>query len=119
MKIGMLASGGLGYDTLVKLEKEFELTCVLTDSKSNSIIDFCEENELPCFKGNPREGKGYNFLKEYEIDILMSANYLFLIEEDIINQQDAQHEREYEILFYILCLLTHIFLLILHMPDPF
>ncbi len=85
MKLAILVSGGLGLQTLSKINEEYQVSCVLTDSKSPSIITYCEDKNIPVFKGNPRKGEGYNFLKSFDIDILTSINYLFLIEEDIIN----------------------------------
>jgi methionyl-tRNA formyltransferase len=88
MKIGVLVSGNLGRDTLQKINSNFDIAFVLTDSNSNRILKLCKENEIPCFKGNPRKGLGYNFIKNIFVDIIVSVNYLFLIEKDII-----QHSR--------------------------
>lgn len=85
MKLAVLASGGLGYDTLTKLHENYNIVSVLTDSKSEAIIQYCEDNNLLYFKGNPRGGLGYSFIKNTPIDVLVSINYLFLIEDDIIN----------------------------------
>ena len=85
MKLAVLVSGGLGYDTLKKVHQNYNISCVFTDSKSETIIQYCEEKKLPCFKGNPRKGLGYSFIKSFAIDVLISINYLFLIEDDIIN----------------------------------
>ena len=85
LSIGMLCSGGLGFDALQKMEPEYNITCVLTDSHSKAIIAFSKEKNIPCFAGNPREGKGFDFIKNFDIDVITSINYLFLIEEDIIN----------------------------------
>ncbi len=84
MIIGVLTSGGLGLDTLIKMKPRFKIGFVLTDSNSNEIIDFCNENEIPVYKGNPRNGKAYDFIKNIEVDIIASINYLFLIKKDII-----------------------------------
>ncbi len=85
MRIAILCSGGLGLDTLKKVTPEYNVVCVLTDSKSTEIIEFSKENNIPYFAGNPRNNKGFNFIKNFSIDIIASINYLFLIEEDIIN----------------------------------
>ena len=85
LKIGFLCSGGLGYDTLLSVKKDYNIVFVLTDSNSTAIIEFCEENSIPFFAGNPRKGRGYTFLKYHSVDVIASVNYLFLIEEDIIN----------------------------------
>ncbi|MEO1032358.1 MAG: methionyl-tRNA formyltransferase [Bacteroidota bacterium] len=84
LALGVLCSGKLGFDTLVKIANQYRVEFVLTDSKSKDIIEFTEKSKIPCFRGNPRQGKGYNFIKPYNVDVIASINYLFLIEEDII-----------------------------------
>src|SRR5690606_38202127 len=39
---------------------------------------------ITLFIGNPRNGRGHAFLKNYSFDVLLSVNYLYLIEEDLI-----------------------------------
>ena len=85
MKLGILTSGDLGRDTLEKIISNYNVSFVLTDSKSNSIINLCKNHNLPFFRGNPRNGNAYEFVKNYNIDVIISINYLFLIESDIIN----------------------------------
>ena len=89
MKVGILTSGNLGINTLFKIIHDFNVVFVLTDSNSHGILSLCKENKIPCFKGNPRNGVGYNFIKKIEVDIISSINYLFLIEKDII-----QHSKQ-------------------------
>lgn len=83
LTLGVLCSGGLGFDTLVKIHKESKIKFILTDKKSTNIIQFSKEKEIPLFAGNPRNGKGYEFIKNISVDVITSINYLFLIEEDI------------------------------------
>ena len=85
MKIGVLCSGHLGYYNLKKLCDYYTVLFVATNSKSKEIIDFTSLNKIKTFVGNPRNGKLINFLKNVKIDVLISVNYLFLIEEDLIN----------------------------------
>ncbi|TXE19090.1 methionyl-tRNA formyltransferase [Psychroserpens burtonensis] len=85
LKIAVLCSGGLGFDTLKKIMPEYHILCVLTDSNSKTIIEFAKTNDIPLFSGNPRKKKGFEFIKAFDIDVIASINYLFLIEEDIIN----------------------------------
>ena len=89
MKLGILSSGNLGKDTLEKIILNFNVVFVLTDSNSQGILSLCEKNKIPYFKGNPRNGIGYDFMKKIEVDIIVSINYLFLIEKDII-----QHSKQ-------------------------
>ena len=84
MNLGILTSGNLGKDTLEKILSEYKVTFVLTDSKSEGVIALCEQHNIPCFKGNPRNGKGFAFIKDRKVDVIASINYLFLIESDII-----------------------------------
>lgn len=85
MKLGILTSGSLGRDTLEKIIPYYDVSFVLTDTNSISIIDFCKNNNIPFFKGNPRNGKAFQFIKNIQVDVLISINFLFLIESDIIN----------------------------------
>jgi len=88
LTIGVLCSGGLGLDTLTKIAKDYTIQFILTDSNSTGIIDFATKNNIPFYAGNPRKGKGYNFIKNFNVDVIASINYLFLIEEDIINHSN-------------------------------
>ncbi len=88
MKIGVLASGNLGLDVLRKINSDYDISFVFTDNSSNDILKLCKENKIPFFVGNPRNGIGYNFIKNICVDIIVSVNYLFLVEKDII-----QHSR--------------------------
>lgn len=85
LKIGILASGSLGLKTVQFMAQSgHELVCVLTDKGSTEISTFCVAEKIPCFSGNPRNGKGYEFFRDFEIEVLASVNYLFLIERDLI-----------------------------------
>lgn len=85
MKLGILASGDLGSDMLNKLAESYIVDFVMTDTKSRRILDYCAEKQLPIFTGNPRDGKASSFYKQFNIDVLVSVNYLFLIEQDLIS----------------------------------
>lgn len=84
MNLGVLVSGDLGFMVLEHLFKNFRIKYVLTDSKSETVIDFCNQNSIDNFIGNPRNGKAFNFCSPKKIDILISVNYLFIIEKDLI-----------------------------------
>ncbi|MDT7831121.1 formyltransferase family protein [Flavobacteriaceae bacterium S356] len=85
LKIGVLCSGNLGLEIVEKIERNYDVLCVLTDKNSEGIIAYSKKRKIPHFIGNPRKNKGYAFIKEFAIDVLISVNYLFLIEQDIIN----------------------------------
>lgn len=84
MTLGLLCSGNLGCEILKLLFNKYTISCVLTDSRSNDIISFCEFNKLPYFKGNPRNNDCNSFIQDKSCDILLSVNYLFLINENLI-----------------------------------
>ena len=87
MKISLLVSGGLGCKVLRHiLSREEDLVCVFTDKKSEEIQEVCKGSQIPVFVGNPRQGKGANFLRDFCIDLVLSINYLFIIEKDLFNQ---------------------------------
>lgn len=85
MKLGLLVSGDLGSDMLIKLAESYILVFVMTDKKSSRVIEFCAEKQLPIYMGNPRNGRAVSFYKQFNIDVLVSVNYLFLIEQDLIS----------------------------------
>ncbi len=85
MKIGALCSGALGFDLLKEIHRAFEMTLVFTDKQSDNIIDYCNKYNIPVFIGNPRNGKGFEFIKDFTVDVLISVNYLFIIEKDIFS----------------------------------
>lgn len=85
LTLGILCSGGLGLNTLEKISREYSIKFILTDKNSNEIIDFANDYHIPIYSGNPRKGKGYNFINKLKVDVIASINYLFLVEQDIIN----------------------------------
>ncbi|MDA3799598.1 MAG: methionyl-tRNA formyltransferase, partial [Kiritimatiellae bacterium] len=68
---------------------------VLTDKKSLNIIEFCTKEKMPIFIGCPRGGNAKDFISDFQIDVLLSINYLFLIEADIYN-----YPKQYAINFH-------------------
>lgn len=85
MKIGFLVSGNLGDVVLRHFEQTYDISFVLTDRSSFEIINFCDQNTIPLFIGNPRNKKIDEFIKDKECEVIASVNYLFLIEKKIIN----------------------------------
>jgi methionyl-tRNA formyltransferase len=84
MKIGVLASGDLGHHILEVLYKLYDLEFIATNQKSKEIIDLAAEQNVSVFIGNPREGRLLEFLENKSSDIILSINYLYLIERDIV-----------------------------------
>lgn len=84
MRIGLLVSGNLGFIVLEYMKPLYQIEFVMTDKKSNTIIDFCLNNNVPYFAGNPRNGNAHSFFANKSVDVIISVNYLFIIEKDII-----------------------------------
>lgn len=86
MKIAFLASGNLGYKTIKTLLESVKPTFIATDSGSQDIVHLATQKAIPVFKGNPRNGRLAEFMKSFRIDILLSINYLFLLDPDVISK---------------------------------
>jgi len=84
MRLGLLCSGGLGYKVLDHLLTKYKIHFIFTDSGSAEIIKLCKDKEIDAFIGNPRNGRSKDFLQNRDVDVLISVNYLFIIEKDII-----------------------------------
>jgi methionyl-tRNA formyltransferase len=85
MRIGLLASGNLGFIVLKHIKTLYQIEFVMTDMKSDHIIDFCIINNIESFVGNPRNGKATAFALDKQVELIISVNYLFIIEKDIID----------------------------------
>lgn len=86
MKIALLVSGNLGFLALKHLYLNYELVFVMTNNDSIEIIEFVKSNKINYFIGNPRTEGANEFYSNKEIDVLISINYLFLINENLINR---------------------------------
>lgn len=84
MKIAFLVSGGLGEHVLNHFIKIYKLSFVLTDKDSDNIVKLCKSKNIPVYAGNPRKTEIDNFLIGKNCDIIISVNYLFIIEKKII-----------------------------------
>jgi methionyl-tRNA formyltransferase len=88
MRIGILTSGGFGYKVISDLINHIEKPAfIATDSNSEQIIEFAKKNNVLTFAGNPRNGRLVGFLNKHQIetDLILSINYLFLLDNDLIN----------------------------------
>lgn len=81
---GILASGTLGLICLESISIISRVCYVLTDMRSKDIVDFCIKKNIPYFIGNPRNGKSVDFINNYSTDVILSINYLFIINSDLI-----------------------------------
>ena len=84
MKIAFLVSGGLGEFVLNHFIKRYNLSFVLTDKSSENIVNICYAHKIPVYAGNPRKSEINGFLKEKSCDVMVSVNYLFIIDERVI-----------------------------------
>jgi methionyl-tRNA formyltransferase len=82
--IHLLVSGDLGYRVLCNIHTYMKITFIGTDIKSIKIIEFAKSKKIPLFIGNPRNKKLSNIIKSNSKNLLLSINYIFLIEEDLI-----------------------------------
>lgn len=85
MIIGVLASGILGIKVIQHLLQSWQISFIFTDNRSKDIIEICDQNKINLFIGNPRNGRADDFIKNKDIDILISVNYLFLIDRKLID----------------------------------
>jgi methionyl-tRNA formyltransferase len=84
MKLGLLVSGSLGLEIFRKVKGLHEIVFVFTDKRSNEIIEFAQQNSIPFFVGNPRNYSISEFIKDKSIEVLVSINYLYLINSQLI-----------------------------------
>ena len=84
MRITLLASGGLGFTALKALHSQYAIAYVFTDRNSVDLRRYAEAEGLPVFVGNPRGGRAQAVLPAARCDVLLSVNYLFLIEADLL-----------------------------------
>lgn len=85
MRIGLLVSGGLGLEALKLVTSLNKPVFVFTNKTSTAIIEHCIVTNIPVFIGNPRNRKTSKFLVDKQVDIIISINYMFLIELDILD----------------------------------
>lgn len=79
------ASGELGFSSIQSLSEKINILGILTDFSSKKIINWANDKGIPLFIGNPRKKKFATSIRELgEVDILLSINYLFIIEKDLI-----------------------------------
>lgn len=84
MKIGYFGSGALGLSTLLATESSFVPAFIATDQNSLGVADYAVKKGIRLFKGNPRDARLADFLKNETFDLFLSVNYLFILENDII-----------------------------------
>ena len=87
MNLVLFVSGGLGFKVLEYLkDSKHSIKCVFTDSNSRSIVNTANDHRLPIFTGNPRNDRALRFIGAFKIDLILSVNYLFLIERSLFSK---------------------------------
>mgnify|MGYP006088703091 CR=1 FL=1 len=87
MNIALLVSGSLGFNVLNYLVlQERQIQCVFTDSKSTNIITLANFKRIPLYTGNPRSRYSIEFIRPFKIELMLSVNYLFIIERDLYSR---------------------------------
>ena len=81
----LLCSGNLGDIALKYIHPKKQLSFVFTDRGSTSIIQYCSKNNIPFFAGNPRKEKAKAVIKNLGCNVLLSVNYLFIVETDLLS----------------------------------
>lgn len=87
MKLAIFVSGNLGLVCLEKLYPSgHEVSVIFTDKNSTDILNFGHNKNISIFSSNPRKGKGLTFISSNSpiVDAIVSVNYLYLIENDLI-----------------------------------
>ncbi|MBI5807008.1 MAG: methionyl-tRNA formyltransferase [Ignavibacteriales bacterium] len=99
MKIscGLLVSGNLGFLALKHLYPLCFVKFVFTDNNSDIIKNYCLTNNIHLFIGNPRKKSEevISFLMNKPVDYIISVNYLFIVDEIILN-----HPKKFGINFH-------------------
>lgn len=93
--LGVLCSGMLGLNCLRHISLQNKVQFIFTDSKSAGIIEFAHQNEIPLYIGNPRNEKAIAFIRQFKTDVILSVNYLFIVQQEIV-----EHAKLYAINFH-------------------
>ena len=84
LSLGLLVSGSLGLICLKHVYLNRRLNFIFTDYASESIIVFARDNHIPVFIGNPRNGRSREFLSNKSVELILSINYIFVVDRDVI-----------------------------------
>ena len=79
----VFASGILGFKMLEYLDEIVKIDFISTDSKSDGIITFAKQSGIEIFIGKPNNEELYLKLKNKKSNILLSINYIFLLDKNI------------------------------------
>lgn len=82
----LLCSGRLGLIILEHLHNAGRpVSFVFTDRGSTSVVEYCAFHGIGCYAGNPRLPKAKPVIQNLQCGILLSVNYLFIVEQDLLD----------------------------------
>lgn len=84
-KIIVFASANLGLKMLEYLKQISKIEFIATDSKSKEIIEFAYQESIEIFIGRPNKVELIEKLLNKQSKILLSINYLFILDKEIFN----------------------------------
>ncbi len=85
LDIGILCSGNLGLHCLKEIYSRIKPQFIFTDRNSLDIIEFAKKKSIPIFIGNPNNDNSAQFLTQFSTDLILSINYLYIVNKQIIN----------------------------------
>lgn len=86
-KVVICVSGQLGFSVFSKIHHHFDVVGILTDHTSEKIISWAQEHQKKIFTKNPRKNadlSSHDYFPAF--DFLLSINYLYLIEANLIER---------------------------------
>jgi methionyl-tRNA formyltransferase len=81
----LLVSGNLGLIALTHLNKILKPQFVFTDKGSSHIVQYCSNNSIPYYAGNPRKAAVKEIIVKLKCSVLLSVNYIFIVDEDLLS----------------------------------
>lgn len=87
--LGLLMGGkSTSLSTLKNIEKNYNISFILTDHDSKEIIRYAKKNKTLLYIGNPRSKSFDKFLKDTTIkkpDIIFAVGYKYIVNDNIYN----------------------------------
>ena len=87
--LGLLMGGNsTSLSTLKNIEKNYNISFILTDHDSKEIIRYAKKNKTLLYIGNPRSKSFDKFLKDTTIkkpDIIFAVGYKYIVNGNIYN----------------------------------
>lgn len=85
LRVLICASGELGFETLMRIEKDISIVAILSDKASLEIHKFANSRGIFLLTGNPRKEDFATKLEHLRtFDLILSINYLFLLPQNIL-----------------------------------